>query len=191
MNLQNNNIKKEKILPFKNIIKFNEIENELIDKNNLKIVTNSLSVCIVFLKAESNGEKRPDLSYHLHFLISKIDGNKILIICLDTGSSISGSKNNIYEMLQNLCTDFIDYIFYSINRGVGNIRDHVLLNKSDKKLWEEFNNIKESSFFNNLVNKEYNNKKENINLENLIYSFKKNDFSIKGEIVEYSYKKNN
>ena len=156
---------------------------ESVNDNDKSILDHTFGVCIVFLRAKSHNQSRPDLSYHLHFLLSKTKNSKIFMLCLDNGTSTFGLKSNISEMLNNLCAQFVDYIFYSINRNISDIREHVLLNKASTEFWNKFNEIKEVGFFKGIENEIYN-INQNINIE-ADYLYSENEFSIQSEVVEY------
>ncbi len=156
---------------------------KIIEKTNAEIIKNLYGICIIFLKFYVDDKFRPDLSYHLHFTISS-EEDSYTAICLDTGSIFTDTQENFENILLTLIEDFIDCLFYSIDRKFENSDIYLFKHTKDNKIWDVFNKVKTNAFYQSMkMELDYN---ESI-LEdgnNFKYEYKKNKLSIIGEVIE-------
>ena len=130
--------------------------DRMIKKNDQTIVDSISNIFIVFLRAQVNKEFIPDISYHLHFLSSQLEGFTT-VICLDTGFLYSkdfGSDNisskEILNMGKELCNQFLVKAFDSANGNIENPNKSLFINQCEDIYWKRFNEIKKDSFYKNL-----------------------------------------
>lgn len=125
---------------------------EMIDKNDKLFLDNAFGFCVIFLKAKIDNEFSSRLSYHLHFLYTKIE-DIFFAFCLDTGEIMSetffneklGKGDIINKMTLELCYDFIDRVKNSYkNREL--TEGLVFKLAKEQKFWDKFNEIKKKTF---------------------------------------------
>ena len=191
-----------------------EADNQrIIQKNNEEILRKSKGICIAFLKASVNGEFKPEISYHLHFLITRLSEENVLVTCLDTGGIISSAftpkqtkeglgsigiectqekspeqfKGEIASMVNELCHEFLGHLFRSIDSNLKTPQEALLLCKMGNDYWKKFNEIKEESFY-RLMKEEYYSQTKSFPTD-CFNEFKNNYITINPQLTEYREKK--
>ena len=129
------------------------LQNEkIIEENDRRVVGNITSIFVIFLRAKLDGQFRPDLSYHLHFIVSDMS-NASIIACLDTGDIISKkleAENTVEESLltaREICSQFFEALSQSIHSGIEGPDQILFRNKFKEIYWNKFNEIKQNSFY--------------------------------------------
>ena len=146
----------ERVEIMSKVKKMNNSE-KIIQDNDQLIIDKASGISVIFLKAKANNKFRPDLSYHLHFLISDIR-DFTMAICLDTGDIISDKLQNekktiqIYEMIKTIASQFINNLYRDTDTRLNKQNTTLFKNKSDVYFWDIFNDIKENSFYESMIN---------------------------------------